>query len=87
MTMLSLENRLKEADLPDDVRKKAESEFKKLKQMPASSSEASVVRGYVEWILDTPWNKASKVSINLDKKPNKHWIKIIMGWMMSKTAF
>ncbi|WP_233424945.1 endopeptidase La [Moraxella canis] len=62
-----LENRLKEADLPDDVRKKAESEFKKLKQMPASSSEASVVRGYVEWILDTPWNKASKVSINLDK--------------------
>lgn len=64
---VELENRLKEADLPDDVRKKAESEFKKLKQMPASSSEASVVRGYVEWILDTPWNKASKVSINLDK--------------------
>lgn len=64
---VELENRLKEADLPDDVRKKAESEFKKLKQMPASSSEASVVRGYVEWILDTPWNKASRVSINLDK--------------------
>lgn len=62
-----LENRLKAADLPDDVRKKAESEFKKLKQMPASSSEAAVVRGYVEWILDTPWNKASKVSINLEK--------------------
>ena len=62
-----LENRLKAADLPDDVRKKAESEFKKLKQMPASSSEAAVVRGYVEWILDTPWNKASKVSINLKK--------------------
>ena len=38
---VELENRLKEADLPDDVRKKAESEFKKLKQMPASSSEAS----------------------------------------------
>ena len=62
-----LENRLKAADLPDDARKKAESEFKKLKQMPASSSEAAVVRGYVEWILDTPWNKASKVSINLKK--------------------
>ena len=62
-----LENRLKAADLPDDARKKAESEFKKLKQMPASSSEAAVVRGYVEWILDTPWNKASKVSINLEK--------------------
>ena len=62
-----LETRLQEADLPDEVRKKAESEFKKLKMMPATSSEASVVRGYVEWILDTPWNKASKVSINLNK--------------------
>lgn len=64
---VELENRLKDADLPDDVRKKAESEFRKLKMMPATSSEASVVRGYVEWILDTPWNKASKVSINLEK--------------------
>ncbi|MDO4896114.1 MAG: endopeptidase La [Moraxella sp.] len=62
-----LEKRLKEADLPDDVRKKAENEFKKLKQMPANSSEASVVRGYVEWILDTPWKKASKVAIDLNK--------------------
>lgn len=62
-----LEARLKDADLPKDVRKKAENEFKKLKMMPATSSEASVVRGYVEWILDTPWNKASKVSINLNK--------------------
>ena len=62
-----LEERLAQADLPEDVRKKAQSEFKKLKMMPASSSEASVVRGYIEWILDTPWNKASKVTINLDK--------------------
>ncbi len=62
-----LENRLKEADLPADVRKKAETEFRKLKMMPATSSEASVVRGYVEWILDTPWNKTSRVSINLEK--------------------
>ncbi|WP_133141550.1 endopeptidase La, partial [Moraxella caviae] len=62
-----LEKRLKEANLPEDVRKKAESEFKKLKMMPATSSEASVVRGYVEWILDTPWQKSTKVAINLDK--------------------
>lgn len=62
-----LELRLKEADLPDDVRKKAEVEFKKLKMMPAASSEASVVRGYLEWILDTPWNKTTKTAIKLDK--------------------
>lgn len=62
-----LSKRLKEADLPEHVRKVAESEFKKLNQMPSSSSEASVVRGYLEWILDTPWNKTTKTSIRLDK--------------------
>lgn len=62
-----LENRLKEADLPEDVRKKADQELKKLKMMPPASSESSVVRNYLEWILDTPWNATTKVSINLDK--------------------
>lgn len=65
--MDELEERLKEADLPKEVRKKAESEFKKLKLMHATSSESAVVRNYVEWILDTPWNVTSKVSIQLDR--------------------
>ena len=65
-----LEKRLDEADLPEDVRKKAEQEFKKLKMMPPASSESSVVRNYIEWILDTPWNVTTKVSINLDKAKN-----------------
>ena len=62
-----LEKRLEQADLPEAVRKKAENEFRKLKMMPAASSESSVVRNYVEWILDTPWNKTSDVSIDLNK--------------------
>ena len=62
-----LEKRLQEADLPEDVRKKAQTEFKKLKMMPPASSESALVRNYIEWILDTPWNKASKVTIKLDK--------------------
>lgn len=62
-----LARRLEEADLPDHVRKKAESELRKLKMMQPSSSEATVIRGYLETILDTPWNKASKVSIQLAK--------------------
>lgn len=61
-----LEKRLAEADLPEPVRKKAENEFRKLKMMPPASSESSVVRNYVEWILDTPWNKVSDVSIDID---------------------
>ena len=62
-----IERRLSEADLPEHVRKKAENEFRKLKAMQPASSEAAVVRNYLEVILDTPWNKASKVSINLNK--------------------
>ena len=62
-----LEQRLEDADLPEDVRKKADQELKKLKMMPPASSESSVVRNYIEWILDTPWNATTKVSINLDK--------------------
>ncbi|WP_343594957.1 endopeptidase La [Acinetobacter sp.] len=62
-----LEKRLAEADLPEHVRKKADAEFRKLKAMQPASSEAAVVRNYLDVILDTPWNKASKVSINLAK--------------------
>ncbi len=62
-----LEKRLEEADLPEAVRKKAENEFRKLKMMPPASSESSVVRNYIEWILDTPWNKTSDVSIDINK--------------------
>lgn len=65
--LAELEKRLAEADLPEAVRKKAENEFRKLKQMPPASSESSVVRNYVEWILDTPWHKTSDVSIDLAK--------------------
>lgn len=60
-----LEQRLKDADLPEMVRKKAENEFRKLKMMPPASSESTVVRNYIEWILDTPWNKTSMVNIDL----------------------
>jgi ATP-dependent Lon protease len=62
-----LEKRLEDAELPDDVRKKADAEFRKLKAMQPASSEAAVVRNYLDWILNTPWKKASKVSIKLDK--------------------
>lgn len=62
-----LEKRLEEAELPEDIQKKAESELRKLKAMQPASSEAAVVRNYLDWILNTPWKKASKVSIKLDK--------------------
>lgn len=65
--MSELERRMEQADLPAEVQKKAESEFRKLKSMQPASSEAAVVRNYLDWILNTPWKKASKVSIKLDR--------------------
>ncbi|HLR29922.1 MAG TPA: endopeptidase La [Paenalcaligenes sp.] len=62
-----LEERVKNAKLPKDARKKAESELKKLKLMSPMSAEATVVRNYLDTLLDLPWNKRSRVSRQLDK--------------------
>lgn len=50
-----LEAQIKKAKMPVDVEKKALSELNKLKQMSAMSSEANVIRNYLEWLIDYPW--------------------------------
>src|SRR5690348_3909182 len=57
-----MEKRIKRAHMPKDARKKAESELKKLKLMSAMSAEATVVRNYIETIVNLPWKKKSKIS-------------------------
>ncbi len=59
--------RIKEAGLSKQAMEKAEAELKKLKMMPAQSSEATVVRNYLDWLLDIPWKKMSRVSKDLNK--------------------
>jgi ATP-dependent Lon protease len=59
--------RIKEAGLSKQAEAKAEAELKKLKMMPAQSSEATVVRNYLDWLLDIPWKKMSRVSKDLNK--------------------
>ncbi len=51
--------------LTKEAKEKATSELKKLKMMPPSSSEATVLRGYLDWIVDLPWKKRSRVSRDL----------------------
>lgn len=60
-----LEKQLLAKNLPDDAREKAVRELKKLKQMPPSSPEYSVVRTYLDWILDLPWNEVKKTDIDI----------------------
>ncbi|MEZ7835333.1 MAG: endopeptidase La [Burkholderiaceae bacterium] len=56
-----LEKKIKQARMPKEARKKADSELKKLKLMSPMSAEASVVRNYLEVLLGLPWSKKSKV--------------------------
>jgi len=55
------------AKMPKDVQKKCMSELKKLKNMSPMSAEATVVRNYLDWMIDLPWYKKDKVDIDLKK--------------------
>ncbi len=56
-----LQVKINEAGMPNDAKEKANSELAKLKMMSPMSAEASVVRGYLDWILNIPWKSKSKV--------------------------
>ncbi len=53
--------------MPKEVQKKCMSELKKLKNMSPMSAEATVVRNYLDWMIDIPWFKKDKVDIDLNK--------------------
>ncbi|GJL84911.1 MAG: Lon protease [Micavibrio sp.] len=56
-----LEKRIEETKLSKEARERAQTELKKLRQMSPMSAEATVVRNYLDWILNVPWNKRSRV--------------------------
>jgi len=51
-----LKNKVKKAKLPKEVYEKCKKEISRLEKMPPMSAEASVIRTYIDWILDLPWN-------------------------------
>ena len=60
-----LARRIEEAGMPDEAKAKATSELNKLKLMPPMSAEATVVRSYVDWMVQVPWKKKSRVRKDL----------------------
>jgi ATP-dependent Lon protease len=60
-----LEKKIKAAKMPKDALKKAESELKKLKLMSPMSAEASVVRNYIDVLINLPWAKKTKIKHDL----------------------
>lgn len=62
-----LKNKIEKSGMPKDAKDKAVAEWNKLKMMSPMSSEASVVRTYLDWMTSVPWKKRSKVSLDLSK--------------------
>ena len=60
-----VEKKIKQAKMPAEARKKAESELKKLKLMSPMSAEATVVRNYIDVLVSLPWSKKTKIKHNL----------------------
>ncbi len=63
-------DKLAKLDLPKEVRKKCDSELKKLEKMNPYSSESGVIRNYLDWIISLPWNKETKPTNDLEKAKN-----------------
>ena len=63
----SLNKSILKAKMPKEVEKKCMTELKKLKNMSPMSAEATVIRNYLDWMIDLPWYKKSEVDIDLSK--------------------
>ncbi len=61
----ALEKKIETVGLSKEAKEKAVAELKRLKMMPPSSSEATVLRGYLDWLVDLPWKKKSRVRKDL----------------------
>ena len=62
-----LRERLEKADLPDDVRKEATRELKRMEQLPQAAPDYHVIRTYLEYILELPWMKTSEEKLDLNE--------------------
>ncbi len=62
-----LAKKIEKAGMSKEAREKAESELKKLKMMSPMSAEATVVRNYIDWLVNVPWKKRSKIQKDLSK--------------------
>ncbi len=59
--------KIKDANMPKEVREKAEKEINKLLKISSSSPDAGVIRTYVDWLIDLPWNKKTKDNTDLKR--------------------
>ncbi len=61
-----LKMRLRKAGLPPDIRKQAQRELARLKRLGNNPAEGDVIRTYLDWLLEIPWNKIVEVNLELN---------------------
>ncbi len=62
-----LRERLETADLPDEIRKEAERELRRMEQLPQAAPDYHVIRTYLEYVLELPWKKSSEEKLDLNE--------------------
>ena len=62
-----LAEQIAKARMPKEARLKAETELGKLRQMPPMSAETTVVRNYLDWMIEVPWRRRTKANIDMKK--------------------
>jgi ATP-dependent Lon protease len=65
--MEELQRKITDSGMTKEAQDKTEAELKKVKMMSPMSAEASVVRGYIDWMIGIPWKKRSRISHDLKK--------------------
>ncbi|PHR66421.1 endopeptidase La [Pseudidiomarina marina] len=61
----ALQKKIEDANMPEEAEKKTRAELQKLKMMSPMSAEATVVRGYIDWMVSVPWKKRSRIKKDL----------------------
>jgi ATP-dependent Lon protease len=62
-----LKKQIEKAKMPVEVKREVDKQLKRLEQMHPESSEASLVRTYLDWLVDLPWSKKTKDNLNIKK--------------------
>ncbi len=62
-----LRKKIDEAEMPEDVKKSADRELDRLAKVPTASPEYSVIRTYLDWLVQLPWNKSTSDQIDIAK--------------------